>query len=394
VTIINWIRLGIGGAILVGALIIPIQDAQKRLLLVAITGLIYVPYGIALGLASRRLGYPLFVATAVGDLAIIFAVSVLLPATQILAMFAYIVILVVYSQIGGRGVGLVIAGAIVVLSATAEFLLTPVRELELATLIAFWIVLVVLTMSLHALTEQQRRLRQSLIELNEAKNLFLAAVSHDLSNPLTTIKGNAETLVASSEQLSKDTASDLLRRIVRNADWAVRTLRNLLDLHRGSDSSPSVRRQEVEMSRLVKDVVDVADPRGHVIELDLDPIYARVDLIETERIVENLLSNAIAHTPREARIVVHCHAENNGVVIMVEDEGPGIPNHMKDAIWDMFRSGKDTGTGVGLALVAKFAEMHGGRAWVEDGEEGGSRFCVHLPGASAVTQPGGSPPRE
>jgi signal transduction histidine kinase len=79
--------------------------------------------------------------------------------------------------------------------------------------------------------------------------------------------------------------------------------------------------------------------------------------------------------------------EDGGVLIAVEDEGPGVPDDLKRAIFEPFRQGNGVpnpspGVGVGLSLVARFAELHGGRAWVEDRPEGGASFRVFLPGSS------------
>ena len=77
------------------------------------------------------------------------------------------------------------------------------------------------------------------------------------------------------------------------------------------------------------------------------------------------------------------HGRSNGVVLEVEDEGPGIPDDQKEALFEPFRQGAGAGgrgVGIGLSLVKKFAELHGGTAHVEDGEHGGARFVVTLPG--------------
>jgi signal transduction histidine kinase len=88
-----------------------------------------------------------------------------------------------------------------------------------------------------------------------------------------------------------------------------------------------------------------------------------------------------------APVIVRVEASDGGVLLLVEDEGPGVPEEMREAIFEPFRQGPDApehspGVGVGLTLVRRFAELHGGRAWVEERAGGGASFRVFLPGES------------
>jgi len=113
---------------------------------------------------------------------------------------------------------------------------------------------------------------------------------------------------------------------------------------------------------------------------------ANVDPPKVERIVENLIANAAAHTPAGSRIKIRCWRDGDAAVIAVEDQGQGVPAELRDKVFEAFYRGPDAvrtpGSGMGLSLVARLAEMHGGRAWVQDREGGGASFRVLLPDAS------------
>ena len=115
--------------------------------------------------------------------------------------------------------------------------------------------------------------------------------------------------------------------------------------------------------------------------------------------MENLLSCAARHTSAERRIWLSVSPHDGGVLIVVEDEGPGVPEELRAAIFEPFRQGPSAsphspGTGIGLSLVARFTELHQGRAWVQEREGGGASFHVHLPGhdAPGLAAAGGVPP--
>ena len=106
--------------------------------------------------------------------------------------------------------------------------------------------------------------------------------------------------------------------------------------------------------------------------------------VKRSRIDDNLLTNTAKHTPEDARIWVRVEPHDGGALLIVEDDGPGVPADDRDEIFEAFRQGSapthPTGIGVGLALVARFAALHGGGAWVEERPGGGASFRVYLSG--------------
>ena len=231
---------------------------------------------------------------------------------------------------------------------------------------------------------REREATQRLRALDEMKNTFLEAVSHDLRTPLTSILGSAVTLEQAGMDLPQTDAMDLLRRIASNARKLERLLSDLLDLDRLQRGIMAPQRRETDLGALVREAVrEFEHFGGREVEVAAGEIVANVDAAKVERIVENLLANATRHTPAGSRIWVRTLAEEDGVLIVVEDEGTGVPDELKEAIFEPFRQGPgpastSPGVGVGLSLVARFAELHGGRAWVEDRPGGGASFHVLL----------------
>ncbi len=122
---------------------------------------------------------------------------------------------------------------------------------------------------------------------------------------------------------------------------------------------------------------------GRHIRVAADEVVAAVDGPKVERIVENLCINAARHTPEGTPVWVRVRALDDGCLIIVDDAGPGVPDELKERIFEPFKQGPTTspqspGVGIGLSLVARFAALHGGRAWVEDRPGGGASFRVFL----------------
>jgi PAS domain S-box-containing protein len=221
--------------------------------------------------------------------------------------------------------------------------------------------------------------------LDEMKTTFLQAVSHDLRTPLTTVLGVALTLERRATGLPADDVADLLHRLSSNARKLDGLLADLLDLDRLARGALVPRRQVVDVGELTRRVVDEAGVAGeHAVVVAAPTVRIAVDAPKVERIVENLVVNAARHTPAGTTIWVRVEPRRDGVLLLVEDKGPGVPAQLREQIFEPFRKGRNVaghapGSGIGLALVAQFAGLHGGRAWVEDRPEGGASFRVFLP---------------
>jgi hypothetical protein len=220
------------------------------------------------------------------------------------------------------------------------------------------------------------------------KSAFLTAVSHELRTPLTAVLGFALTLQHQEAGLDAHERSLLVDRLIANARKLARLLSDLLDLDRLSRGVLELSVRPTDLRALALRVVEECDAGLRRVSVDVGPIVMPMDGAKVERILENLLVNAARHTPQGTRVWIRAHTRDDGIELTVDDEGPGIPDDEKRGVFEPFRRGSGTqehspGTGAGLAIVARFAELHGGRVWVQDRPGGGSSFRVFLPGTPA-----------
>ena len=241
--------------------------------------------------------------------------------------------------------------------------------------------------------EASRRLRA----LDEMKNTFLQAVSHDLRTPLAAILGLAVTLERGDVELDPEDSRDLARRIADNARKLERLVTNLLDMDRLARGIVTPKLHPTAVGGLVRRLLAESELIGGArLHTDIQPVTIHIDSAKVERIVENLLANTARHTPSNAQIWVSVRPQDCGALILVEDDGPGVPAELRDTIFEPFQQGPDApqhspGVGVGLTLVKRFAELHEGRAWVEERPGGGASFRVLLPdGGKPLKDPQGT----
>jgi signal transduction histidine kinase len=231
--------------------------------------------------------------------------------------------------------------------------------------------------------DDERTRTTRLREADALKNTFLAAVSHELRSPLTSILGFSLTLL-DRHDLDESQRERMLRTIVLEAEHLEDILANLLDLDRLTRGKATLVPVELDPAPVIRAAVEHVRRRsGRHIDLQLaDDLRVSLDAAQVGRIVENLAGNAVKYTPVDAEIRVEMRRERHGILIRVDDSGPGIGSELRDAIFEPFRRGSDRGvpgTGIGLSLVEQFSRMHGGKAWLEERPGGGCRFQVYLP---------------
>ena len=229
---------------------------------------------------------------------------------------------------------------------------------------------------------REREATAKLTRVDELRRLFLQAVSHELRTPLTAVTGFASTLRDHLGALDDDQVRHLTTRLAVQADRLKELLDDLLDIERAGRGVAQLHLEPCDVGALVTELAREHDP---AVTVDADAVIALVDRVKVERIVINLLGNARRHAGADAVVHAEVRRRDDRVVIVVEDDGPGVDEALRGAVFEPFLQGPGAadapspGTGIGLALVAEFARLHGGRAVVGDARLGGARFEVDVP---------------
>jgi signal transduction histidine kinase len=296
----------------------------------------------------------------------------------------------------GRGAGLAIAGLATVATQLAGITdldpsngLVPSWNAVMWFLVLVFVVWMLSTLKSLIRTQRIRIANQAeesddLREMNEVKDTLLHAVSHDLKGPLSGILGAVQTIRRRGElELSPAEIDDLYGVIEDAGTKANRLVEDLLDLDRLKRGQLKPERQPTDVGTLAREAVRGCEAlAGHPVRVQSDDMLVAIDGPKVDRIVENLVANAGRHTLPGTPVHVRVTRWRQGVRIEVEDEGEGVPDEIKELIFEAFEQGDHNhgGVGIGLSLVRRFAELHGGGAYVEDGKNGGARFVVDLPG--------------
>jgi PAS domain S-box-containing protein len=219
------------------------------------------------------------------------------------------------------------------------------------------------------------------------KDDFLSIVSHELRTPLTSIIG----FTALLDQVSESDRADVVERIASNAAEMQRMVERLLDLTRLQHGGiqldiaalplrGEVQRRVHELNGVLKShIIRIAVPHDVTVDADKDAL---------SHVVTNLLTNAAKFSPPGTTIHVDSRRDGSDVVVMVSDEGAGVAPEMRDKVFDQFfqasaSRGGQHGAGVGLSIVRKYVELHGGRAWCESEPGHGATFLFTLPASAA-----------
>jgi PAS domain S-box-containing protein len=235
---------------------------------------------------------------------------------------------------------------------------------------------------------ENAQLYRQAADANRAKDEFLAILSHELRNPLGSISNAAFAL--DRPGLTGEQATNLRTIIQRQARHLARLLEDLLDVARVTAGKITLRRQPVDIGELTRRCVDAVrrgDKAGsHRLTFSAEPAVVDADPARLEQIVTNLLDNAVTYTPHGGSIDIVVRRDGRDAVLRVKDSGVGIATEMLPQIFDLFAQATTSGTrsggglGIGLTLVRRLVDMHGGRITaLSEGIGHGSEFVVRLP---------------
>ncbi len=224
--------------------------------------------------------------------------------------------------------------------------------------------------------------------MEQVRREFIANVSHELRTPLAGIKSVLETLEAGALQ-DEDAAREFVSRADIEVDRLVQLVEELLELSRIESGEVPMARESVDLSTVTRDATQRqrhrADRAGLDLRFECGDVTPEVvgDAERLERVVVNLISNAIKFTPEGGSILVTCETGEDSVAVSVIDTGVGIDSDNLDRVFERFykadRSRREGGTGLGLAVVKHTVEAHGGAVGVESALGSGSTFWFRIP---------------
>jgi signal transduction histidine kinase len=246
------------------------------------------------------------------------------------------------------------------------------------------------------LQEANRRILHEMAGLKEVdalKTAFLGNVSHDLRNPLTTIKGFAMHILEDRAGGLPEGVLNAFGSINRAADHMEYLVSQLLEAAALTSGKVQIRRAQVAIGEILDAALELVKGRSEACGVRLvcrkDDASGRTLLAEKGRIIEvlgNLLGNACRFSPQGAEVVLSARPEGSGAHFCVQDSGPGIPRELHDRIFDRFYQADRSrdpkafaGLGLGLRIAKDIVELHGGRIWVESEPGKGSRFHFTIP---------------
>jgi signal transduction histidine kinase len=237
------------------------------------------------------------------------------------------------------------------------------------------------------------RIVEQMSELERADRMrreLVANVSHDLRTPLASLHGYLETLVLKGDRLEKEERDRYLEIATRHSGRLGKRVGDLFELAKLDACEVRLRREPFSAAELVQDVVQkfqIEAGRKQVqlhTEREKGLPFVDADIGLVERVLENLIGNAVRHTPEGGQVTVSIEGNESGIRVQVRDTGPGIAPEELEAVFDRFYQGKDEGagkggSGLGLAIAHRIVELHGGTIRAESRPGEGAVFIFTLP---------------
>jgi two-component system sensor histidine kinase KdpD len=240
-------------------------------------------------------------------------------------------------------------------------------------------------------TAESAEKAKMLAEREKMRNILLSSVSHDLRSPLSVITGAADTLLQNASMAD----NQLLKSIRQEASRLTRVVSNLLDITRIEGGQIRLNMHPYFPAEIIGSAVESCKEvlKHHKLVLNVPEQlpYVKMDGLLMSQVIQNLLENAANHTPQGTAVTVEAGMHNNGLHLVISDNGPGIPLGQEKEIFNKFatfaQGDRPKGAGLGLSICQAVVMAHLGRIYAENKKEGGSRFVVELPATLTMPEP-------
>lgn len=245
-------------------------------------------------------------------------------------------------------------------------------------------------LALESLRNAEEKEKAAVLAKNEQLRAnLLRSISHDLRTPLTSISGNADTLLHSYAVLDEQTRKQIFTDIYDDAQWLTGLVENLLSITKIADGSVKLRLSDQVVDDIVSEALRHIDRRSaeHHITVDCgdEPLLVRVDAGLIVQVLINLVNNAVKYTPAGSNIRITAIRRGNAAEICVSDNGPGIPDELKEHVFEMFFTGGNPigdsrrSLGLGLTLCQAILHAHNGEMTLKDNSPRGCIFSFTVP---------------
>ncbi|MCK4432995.1 MAG: PAS domain S-box protein, partial [Methanomicrobia archaeon] len=232
-----------------------------------------------------------------------------------------------------------------------------------------------------AIAIENAKLLETIKKSSELQKLFTSILSHDLKNPLTVIKGYAELIKMREDEKIKEYVREMEKSIKKMIDLVT----NAEFYSKLQEKAYMKKFEKKYLEDIIKETLKELEEKSK--EKNVETIYKAKGRypVDANPILEdvflNLIDNAIKYSPENGKIEIDIEDRGDEWRISIKDWGEGVPDELKEAIFERFERGDVDvkGSGLGLAIVKKIVDLHGGKAWVENNPEGGSIYFVEIP---------------
>lgn len=235
---------------------------------------------------------------------------------------------------------------------------------------------------------EKKKQAEILAQKEQMRANLLRAISHDLRTPLTSISGNASNLLVNDTKLEDDTRMQMYMDIYDDSQWLISLVENLLSVTRIEEGRLNFKMTEELIDEVLEEALRHINrnkvEHDIILETGEELLLAKMDVKLILQVVINLVDNAIKYTPKGSTITVSARRQEDKIAVQVADNGAGIPEELKDKVFEMFFTGENTivdsrrSLGLGLALCKSIIHAHGGELKLTDNVPHGCVFTFTL----------------